>query len=362
MPHEPTIDPNLTRVETGGFVCPLGAYPTDPKAFAPLQGYHVEFEPADKDDDEGWEEWPDRYVYDVVITQNRLKPLARALFALLPGRLYPILDVYGHDAYREIDPYIAYEPLGFERFSDGHRRFREWLYEDGFVGFGAMSLDPFMHVYVDEHKIITVRAESGMRERVERALAAFDLRQTNEPLGVDSVEHEHRDVLAPPDADPDAATRDDIVEALRDQWGLTLNIDPETNVDDDGNEIGACGWRCVVRRYPEQGPPEEAEVLLVADTLGEAERSALSGLSSLPPIVATPRATHPDDAEGDQPGPAADPDDAPPVVIEAEVVTADRVTPEELASLLGAPDHRGLLDVSGVHAVRRLTPRGGPRG
>ncbi len=348
MPGEPTIDPTLTRVRAQEFACPLGVYPTDPARFAPLQGFHVDFEPADKDDDEGWEEWPDRYVYDVVITHGRVRALARALFTLMPGRLYPILDIYGHDAYREIDPYIAYEMVGFERFSDGVRRFREWLLEDGFVGFGAMSLEPFMHVYIDEHKIITVRAESAMRERVERALAAFDLAPVPEPMGVDSVEHEHRDVLAQPADDDQGASRDDILEDLREQWGLTLNIDPDSNVDDDGNDLGATGWRCIVRRRIDDHDRDEAfEVLLVADCLAEAERTALNAASGAPRPAGEQAALAAAPASGASREPAAD-------IAEAEVVIADRVTPEELASLLGAPDHRGLLDAAGAHAVRRL--------
>ena len=342
MDQGPLIDTTLTRVEKGGFGCPLGAYPTDVSVFAPAPGYRADFEPADQDDDaEGWEEWPDRYVYDVVIGHARVKSLARVLFSLMPGRLYPILDVYGHDAYREIDPYIAYEPVGFERFVDGVSGCRDWLYEDGFVGFGAMSLDPFMHVYLDEHKIFTIRAESSMRERVERALAAFDLALVPEPMGVDSVEHEHRDVLRQPAGEGDEApARDDLIQGLREHWRLTLNIDPDSNIDDEGNDLGATGWRCVVRRRTDGAGAEEIEALLVADCLSDAERLALSAKA---------------------PGQAADEADASAqadageqIATEAEIVSVDRVTPEEFAGLLGAGEAAGLLETHGVHAVRRL--------
>ena len=98
------------------------------------------------------------------------------LAPLLPGRVYPILDILGNDAFREVDPYIAYDPVGVERFLDVLHDHGGWLYEDGLVGFGAMSDSPFIYVYLDEHKIVTVRVESSLKERVEKTLAAFELK------------------------------------------------------------------------------------------------------------------------------------------------------------------------------------------
>lgn len=322
------IDTSIERIEKGGFACPLGAYPVNPDDFAPLQGYRVEFEPADGDDDEGeWEEWPDRYMYDVVISHERLESLARACFALLPGRVYPILDVLGNDAYREVDPYIAYEPVGFERFIDAIRRHRGWFYEDGMVGFGAMSVEPFVYVYIDEHKILTVRAQVDLRERVEKILGAFDLQPVEEPLGVDSVEHEHRGVLDAPEDRTDLLTLDEIIDELRDQWRLELNVDPEENVDDDGRQLGVTGWRCVVRTASADGERDEYKVvMLAAPNLSDAERMAVGA------VDASDRVS----VEG------------------AEVVAADRVRPDEFAQLVGRGPDEDLLDAARVWKVGAL--------
>lgn len=346
------IDTSIPRIEAEGFTCPLGVYPTDAAAFNPLQGYFSEFEQADagEDPDEGWEEWPDRYLFDIVVTHKRLPALLRSLLALLPGRVFPILDVLGHDAYREVDPYIAYEPVGFERFTDAFRRHRGWFLEDGLVGFGAMSVEPFVYVYVDEHKIVTVRAETSLRERVERVLAAFDLPALDEPRGVDSVEHEHRETLVepgprPPGAGADAEPgddapmlRDEIIDELREIWGLTLNIDPERNLDDEGNDLGNTGWRCVVRYWTsEDDAPRHAEALLVAGSLADAERLALDAAQEL--------------ADGDA-GPSL-----PPGESESEVIIADRVTPEELAEFLGVTESPSeILETTGVRAAKLLDP------
>src|SRR5215831_13484634 len=116
------VDTALERTAKDGFAFPLGVYPVE--EMSPKPGYTVEFEPADGDEEGQWEEWPDRYVFDIVITAERLEPLVRSLVALLPGRIYPILDYLGLDAYREVDPYISHELVGLDKFTDALRRYR----------------------------------------------------------------------------------------------------------------------------------------------------------------------------------------------------------------------------------------------
>jgi hypothetical protein len=210
------------------------------------------------------------------VPAGRVEALCRTLFSLLPGRVFPILDFLGQDEWREVDPYVSYDLLGMDRFMDSLRRFRGFFYEDGLVGFGAMSEEPFLYVFVDEHKVVTVRVEADLKERVEKVLAAFDLEPIEELLSADSVTHEHRSVLETADDRPDLLTADEIVEVLRDEWRLVLNIDPETNVDEEGNDLGATGWRCILRFDPpaadggEGSEAEEAEgAESAADPIGE---------------------------------------------------------------------------------------------
>ncbi len=279
-------DDSIERVVVNEFRFPLGVYPVE--EMEPKAGYAMFFEPADGSDEgpgDGeaeWEEWPDRYVFDAVVPSDRVEPLCRALFSLFKGRVYPILDVLGHDAFREIDPYISYELLGVDRFLDAVRRFRDFFFEDGLCGFGAMSEEPFFYVFVDEHKIVTVRADPAMKERIEKVLHAFDLEQVEEPAGADSAAHEHRGVLVTPDKRPDLLSFDEIVERLRDEWRLALNINPRTNVDEEGNDLGVTLWRCEVRCWAEDGKPQRyAEVFLTASHLEEAEDGATGAVESL---------------------------------------------------------------------------------
>lgn len=305
------VDSSIERVVKDGFAFPLGVYPVE--ELTPKPGYSVDFEPADGADADGqWEEWPDRYVFEIVISAERLEPLIRSLLALFPGRIYPILDYLGHDAYREVDPYISYELVGLDRFTDAVRRYRGFLFEDGLVGFGAMIDEPFLYMFVDEHKIVTLRAEPHLKEKIERVLQAFDLEPTEAPAGADAASHEHRGVLAIAEDRPDLLNADEIVEQLRDEWKLTLNIDPETNVDDEGNDLGITAWRCLIRCAAEGDEQARyADILLTAGSLGRAEDLGLDAVEEMLPK----------DVEEWE---------------EAAVVGADRLTPEELAEAMKA--------------------------
>src|SRR4051812_21172819 len=73
-------DNSIQRIVKDGFAFPLGVYPVE--ELTPRPGYSVDFEPADGDDNDGqWEAWPDRYVFEIVISAERLEPLCRSLLA-----------------------------------------------------------------------------------------------------------------------------------------------------------------------------------------------------------------------------------------------------------------------------------------
>ncbi len=376
--HRCLLNPALERVRVNGFAFPLGVYPVEP--IAPTSGYTVDFEPADGDEE--WEEWPDRYVYEILVSAERLKPLCSALLSLLPGRIYPILDVLGNDAFREIDPYIAYELVGVESLYDGLRWYEPFLFEDGLCGFGAMSEEPFMYLFLDEHKVLTVRVETSEKERVDRLLAAFELgnlggasengsagrarkpdgRPLVEVMAADAVSHEHRSVLLTPEDRPELPGPEEVSEALVDLWGMTLNIDVERNLDDDGRDLGVTGWRCLVRVDPpapdeagnqssderdkndkireeqkkagapdpnagEQTPNQEgrvryAEVLLAAGCWREAEDLAVQAVERLPGEPRGPN--HSAASEGFGP----------------RLISADRLWRREVVAILSAPSGR----------------------
>ena len=172
--------------------------------------------------------------------------------------------------------------------------------------------EPFLYIFVDEHKIVTVRAEPDIRERVEKILQAFDLEQTESPAGADAAAHEHRNVLVVADDRPDLLTSDEIVEQLRDEWRLVLNIDPDTNLDDEGKELGIVPWHCLVRCAAEGDEKARyADVIVSAGNLRQADELAMDAVDALLPA---------DTEEWE----------------ESTVVVADRLTAEQLTEALQA--------------------------
>src|SRR5204863_9125696 len=132
------------------------------------------------------------------------------------------------------------------------------------------------------HKIITARAEPELKEKIEKVLHAFDLEPTESPAGADSASHEHRAILATADDRPDLLTVDEIVEHLRDEWRLVLNVDPETNVDEEGRELGMTPWHSLVRVAAEGDEKSRyAEAIVMADCLRVAEELALDAAEDL---------------------------------------------------------------------------------
>lgn len=283
-------DPSIRRVVIGNFQFPLGVYPVED--LTPAPGYSMAFEQADGGSEGEWEEWPDRYAYDIVISAERLPTLVRSLMSLFDGRVYPILDVLGQDAFREIDPFISYELVGPDLVFDAIREYGDYFFEDGMCGFGAMSEEPFLYMFVDEHKILTVRAEVSLKERVERVLHAFDLEQTEEVAGADAAAHEHRAVLKVKSEDERLLSSEEVVEQLKDSWRLLLNVDPDTNLDDEGKDVGPTHWRAIVRCALPDAPPRYAEVLFDANNLRHAEEVAFDALEDM----STKEEMHWDDA------------------------------------------------------------------
>ncbi len=302
-------DPSIRRVVIGNFQFPLGVYPVED--MTPAAGYSMAFEQADGGAEGEWEEWPDRYAYDIVVSAERLPTLVRTLLSLFEGRVYPILDVLGQDSYREIDPFISYELVGADRVFDAIREYADYFYEDGMCGFGAMSEEPFLYLFVDEHKILTVRAEVSLKERVERVLHAFDLEQNEEVAGADAAAHEHRAVLKVKNDDTVLMSSEEVVERLKDNWRLLLNVDPDTNVDDEGKDLGATHWRAIVRCALADTAPRYAEVLFDANNLRHAEEVAFDALEDM----ATKEETHWEDAG---------------------VMTLDRVSAEQFKQVLAS--------------------------
>jgi len=341
MTHRTRAQREQSQAEQSLFRFPQGVQPVGP--LTPTPGYVVSFEPADGGGDEGWEEWPDRYVFEAVVSADRLASLARALFALLPSRVHPILDVLSEDAHREVDPYIAYERVGLDRFFEEFETLRDWLLEDGLVGFGAMAEEPFLYVYFDEHKIVTVRCEASLRPVVERTLGAFDLEEMEELVAVDAAEHEHLSVLPWPEERAPALTPfERRLERLCDAWKLVLNLDDGANEDEEGQPLGPTPWKLLVRvgEAEDRQPLRWFETVVFAPCLRDAFDAALEAIVDY--------ADHADDQRPQTLAASASPDEASLEGRRATLLSAARLAPDE--------ELRSRLDGAQPVQVLAITP------
>ena len=75
---------------------------------------------------------------------------------------------------------MAQEPIPCEEFRRGWDRFEPFLLEDGSIGCGANSDDPFVEIFLDQWKGLSIHVPLLMRDKVEGALAKMGLREVPE--------------------------------------------------------------------------------------------------------------------------------------------------------------------------------------
>ena len=236
---------DLKRAVINGFALPLGIDPgADLSRFkAPFQGYTVTYTPAQDDE-------PDTYAFHVVVSHEKLAPIIHKVFELLPEEVYGIIEIGSRDAYRSTDVYIGQEAVPADHFVSVWKTYEQFLLEDGSLAAGANSEDPFIEIFLDQWKGLSMHVPADMQERVEAMLHGFGVEEvpqtwpaaeSDDELGEGTLV---RPVLELVDEySPDV---DELLLTLRHEWSLELNIDPESNVDDGGRSLGTTLWHAVV--------------------------------------------------------------------------------------------------------------------
>lgn len=260
---------DLKRSVVKGYALPLGIEATELEP--PSQGYTIAYTPGEEDE-------PDTYAFHVVVSHEKLAPLIDSALALLPEEVTPIVEIGSRDAYRSVDIYIAEEPIPRRDFITVWKTYADIILEDASIGIGANSEEPFAEVFIDSWKGLAIHVPLEMRERVEAMLHAAGLDEVpetwpsdpdNDPVPGTSV----REVLElVDDQSPDI---DELLLQLREAWGLELNIDPATNVDEAGRNLGLTLWHAVVVADSTDGDPDRGAYLsiwLTAGSLSDVEQ------------------------------------------------------------------------------------------
>ncbi|MCA9286211.1 MAG: hypothetical protein KDA22_13385 [Phycisphaerales bacterium] len=228
---------DLQRSVVRGFSLPLGIEAVELEP--PAQGYTIAYTPGEEDD-------PDTYAFHAVVSIERLRPLLRETFALLPREIYPIIEIGSRDAYRSVDVYLGEEPIARREFLDVWNRFEDILIEDASIGVGANAEEPFIEVFVDSWKGLSVHVPLHLRDTIEEIFHRHGLEEVPETWGDSEREPATRVREVLEIVDEQSPDIDELLLQLRELWRLELNVDPQTNVDEAGRNLGMTLWHAVV--------------------------------------------------------------------------------------------------------------------
>ncbi len=320
-----SLRPDLERAVIDGFALALGITPGD--VTPPTVGYTIAYT-AGADDE------PDTYSFYVAVSHEQVAPVLEQVFSLLPEEVCAIVEISSRDAYRQTDVFLSKEEIPRGEFLLTWQQWQPILLEDGSIAAGANSESPFVEIFVDQWKGVSIIVPLGMRDDVEQLLVKSGLQEVpetwslgNENPAMDRVRI--RPVLA--DLDGMAADIDDVLMELRHDWRMELNVDPDTNVDEGGRRLGMTLWHAVLEVH-RVGDVEEVADMSIWSTAGS--------LSQLETLV----------------GEMLEQSDE---WVLAAVYSTDRIAfderPDELSDL--AP-RRGEAE---IHLVT-IDPRGDPRG
>ncbi|MFO0828569.1 MAG: hypothetical protein U0572_10535 [Phycisphaerales bacterium] len=256
---------DLERHRLGNYALPLGVEPNGLPE--PVQGYTLTYQSSENDEE------PDCYLFHVVVSHEKVKEIIDAAFTLLPSEVTPVLEIGSRDAYRSVDVYVAEEPVPLDDFLRTWYEFEEIVLEDVCLGCGANSEDPWVEIFIDSWKGVAIHVPIEWREKVEAMLHGLGLEEVPEtwPEGLDK----DPDVSRPREVlsleDEESPDLDEMLLELCARWGLTLNVDPETNLDEGGRELGQTLWHAVVLAEPSEPDGTGADITFwaTAGSIGE---------------------------------------------------------------------------------------------
>lgn len=231
---------DIQRESIGDFALPLGIKPNGLEQ--PVQGYTLTYTPGEED-------VPDSYAFHIVVSHERLKPILDKAFELLPNDVSGIIEIGSRDAYRATDVYLGREPIPKADFRLLWEIFEPFLLEDCSIGAGANSEEPFIELFLDQWKGLSIHVPLEQRDAVEAMLHSFGLEEVPQTWQGEENElsegaSEIRPVLQLDDEfSPDV---DELLLQMRHAWDLSLDIDPERNEDEGGRDLGLTLWHAVV--------------------------------------------------------------------------------------------------------------------
>lgn len=207
------IRSDLARRVAGNVKCPLGIFTSEAKAVL-REGFEARYQTSE-------DEFGDQYEYRLLLSADRLHAGVRMLFEeLLPEEVHALYEEFSMDAYRDTDAYMSDDLVAVDRVMTAWDNFGHFLIEDVKCGFGAMSYDPSIEIFVEEHGSIFVACSLTMKSRVEKCLDRLGLKQTESLPTIENFRHQHRDVLIVDPNDADLMDEVDIKFSIIESFGM----------------------------------------------------------------------------------------------------------------------------------------------
>jgi len=261
---------DLERIRLGAYALPLGIEPVD--VCSPVQGYTITY-------NQGSDDEPDTYTFHIVVSHERLRPILHRAFDLLPEWVSPILEVDSYDAYRTVDVFIGREdsPITKADFLSTWTEFEPFLLEEGAVGAGANSDEPFIEIFLDQWKGVSIHVPLDMRNEVADMLHhEFELDEVQETWPAEQETGQYDATIRPvlDLTDEEAPGLEDVLLELRRRWIMELNVDPDRNLDETGRDLGLTLWHATILVYGGDHDPDRTAFMNVwasASSLSELE-------------------------------------------------------------------------------------------
>ena len=204
---------DLERRSLGGLQFPLGVFPCG----------------ADSQMQEGYESraqlgapgLSDHIEYRVLLSPAKLSLLFGTLLdELMPSEVFGIYEEFSFDAFRDTDSYMSSDAVPLERLKGAWTTYRDFIVEDGKTGFGAVSFDPCLELFIEEHGCLYISGAVEYAARIEALLEANNVQEVATLRTIDNFEHQHREILRVEEEDDSTMDEVDVKFSIIESLGM----------------------------------------------------------------------------------------------------------------------------------------------
>ena len=111
--------------------------------------------------------------------------------------MFALYEEFSYDAYRPTDTWVSEDPVSRDRLLQAWSTYATFFVEDGKCGFGGLSYEPAIEVFLEEHGALYLACGLEMKARVETALERLGIPECSSAVSIDNYDHQHVDSILP---------------------------------------------------------------------------------------------------------------------------------------------------------------------